>query len=215
MKQTWQPNPITILEMQGRCISIPAIGANNFELKPQLVSLMQQNCKFHGLSSEDSHQFLVEFLQICDTVKTNRVDPEVYRLMLFPFANLTGLQAASGSAKEASSEGEAYDPENPAIEEVNYMEESYGNTYNPSWRNHPNFSWKDQQNPQQGFNNNNGGRNRFGNSKSFPLSSQQQTENSEQSPSGLANIVSDLSKATLSFMTETRSSIRNLEAQVG
>ncbi|RTK71009.1 hypothetical protein DRJ71_18950, partial [Enterococcus faecalis] len=31
----------------------------------------------------------------------------------------------------------------------------------------------------------------------------------------LANIVSDLSKATLSFMNETRSSIRNLEAQVG
>ena len=42
----------------GRSISIPAIGANNFELNPQLVSLMQQNCKFHGLSLEDPHQFL-------------------------------------------------------------------------------------------------------------------------------------------------------------
>ncbi|QHN93170.1 Glyceraldehyde-3-phosphate dehydrogenase B [Arachis hypogaea] len=72
--------------LHGRSISIPAIGANNFELKPQLVSLMQQNCKFHGLPSEDPFQFLTEFLQICDTVKTNRVDPEVYRLMLFPFA---------------------------------------------------------------------------------------------------------------------------------
>ncbi|KAL4316110.1 hypothetical protein AHAS_Ahas15G0252300 [Arachis hypogaea] len=70
------------------------------------------------------------------------------------------------------------------------MGEPYGNTYNPSWRNHPNFSWKDQ-NPQQGFNN--GGRNRFNNT----------------------NLVSDLSKATVSFMNETRSSIRNLEAQVG
>ena len=39
--------------LHGRSISIPAIGANNFELKPQLVSLMQQNCKFHGLPSED------------------------------------------------------------------------------------------------------------------------------------------------------------------
>ena len=39
---------------------------------------MQQNCKFHGLPSEDPYQFL--------TVKTNGVDPEVYRLMLFPFA---------------------------------------------------------------------------------------------------------------------------------
>ena len=34
-------------KFDGRSISIPAIGANNFELKPQLVSLMQQNCKFH------------------------------------------------------------------------------------------------------------------------------------------------------------------------
>ena len=35
--------------LHGRSISIPAIGANNFELKPQLVSLMQQNYKFYGL----------------------------------------------------------------------------------------------------------------------------------------------------------------------
>ncbi|KAL4300794.1 hypothetical protein AHAS_Ahas17G0236500 [Arachis hypogaea] len=101
------------------------------------------------------------------------------------------------------------------MEEVNYMGEPYGNTYNPSWRNHPNLSWKDQQRPQQGFNNNNGGRNRFSNSKPFPSSSQQQTENSKQSHSDLAIIVSDLIKTTQSFMTETRSSIRNLEAQVG
>ncbi|XLU57419.1 hypothetical protein S245_052067, partial [Arachis hypogaea] len=53
------------------------------------------------------------------------------------------------------------------------------------------------------------------NSKPFPSSTQQQTKNFEQSPSSLANIVSDLSKATLRFMSETRSSIRNLEAQVG
>ena len=73
-------------KFDGRSISIPAIGANNFELKPQLVALMQQNCKFYGLPSEDPYQFLTEFLQICETVKTNGVDPEVYRLMLFPFA---------------------------------------------------------------------------------------------------------------------------------
>ena len=111
--------------------------------------------------------------------------------------SLNGLQATSNNTKEASSEEEAYDPDNPAIAEVNYMGEPYGNTYNSSWRNHPNFSWKDQQKPQQGFNN--GGRNRFSNSKPFPSSTQQQTENSEQNPSSLANIVSDLSKATFKF----------------
>ena len=129
--------------------------------------------------------------------------------------SLNGMQAASNSTQEASSEEEAYDPENPTIAEVNYMGEPYGNTYNPSWRNHPKLSWKDQPKPNQGFNNNNGGRNRFGNSKHFPSSSQQQIENSRQSLSNLATIVSDLSKTTLSFMTETRSSIRNLKAQVG
>ena len=40
--------------LHGRSISIPAIRANNFELKPQLVSLMQQNCKFHGFPLEGS-----------------------------------------------------------------------------------------------------------------------------------------------------------------
>ena len=121
--------------------------------------------------------------------------------------SLSGMQATPGSTKDASSEEEAYDLENPSMEEVNYMGESYRNTYNPSWRNHPNLSWKDQQKPQQGFNN--GGRNRFSNSKPFPSSSQQQIETSEQSPSSFANIVSYLSKATLSFMNEIRSSIRN------
>ena len=82
--------------------------------------------------------------------------------------SLNGLQAASNNTKEASSDEEAYDPENPAIVKVNYMREPYGNTYNPSWRNHPNLSWKDQQRPQQGFNN--GGRNRLSNIKPYPSS---------------------------------------------
>jgi len=30
--------------------------------------------------------------------------------------------------------------------------QSYGNTYNPSWRNHPNFSWGRNQNQPQGQN---------------------------------------------------------------
>ena len=49
-------------KFDGRSISIPTIGANNFELKPQLVALMQQNCKFHGFPSEDPYQFLTKFL---------------------------------------------------------------------------------------------------------------------------------------------------------
>ena len=47
---------------------------------------MQQNYQFHGLLQEDPNLFIANFLQICDIVKTNRVQPEVYRLLLFPFA---------------------------------------------------------------------------------------------------------------------------------
>ncbi|KAL4343421.1 hypothetical protein AHAS_Ahas11G0076700 [Arachis hypogaea] len=73
-------------DLYGKSIVVPPITANNFELKPQLVTLVQQNCQYHGLSHEDTNQFISDFLQICDTVKTNGVNPEVYRLMLFPFA---------------------------------------------------------------------------------------------------------------------------------
>ncbi|KAL4345166.1 hypothetical protein AHAS_Ahas11G0251200 [Arachis hypogaea] len=73
-------------DLYGKSIVAPPIAANNFELKPQLVTLVQQNCQYHGLSHEDPNQFISDFLQICDIIKTNGVNPEVYRLMLFPFA---------------------------------------------------------------------------------------------------------------------------------
>ncbi|KAL4300002.1 hypothetical protein AHAS_Ahas17G0157300 [Arachis hypogaea] len=73
-------------DFHGKSIVVPPIAANNFELKPQLVTLVQQNCQYHGLSQEDPNQFITDFLQICDTVKTNGVNLEVYRLIFFPFA---------------------------------------------------------------------------------------------------------------------------------
>ncbi|XP_057719842.1 uncharacterized protein LOC130934272 [Arachis stenosperma] len=89
--------------------------------------------------------------------------------------HLTGMQTAPGSNQEASFEEEAYDPDQLTMEEVNYMGEAYGNTYNPSWN----------------------------------------METSKQSLSDLATLVSSLTKTTHSFINETRSSIRNLEVQVG
>ncbi|KAL4276121.1 hypothetical protein AHAS_Ahas20G0175500 [Arachis hypogaea] len=116
---------------------------------------------------------------------------------------LTGMQTAAGSNQEAFSEEEAYDLEEPTMKEVNYMGEPYGKTYNPSWRNHPNLSWKEQQKPQQGFNNNQGGRNqnRFNNRPAFP-SSQGNMETSKQRLSNLATLVSSLTKTTHSFINE-------------
>src|SRR3954471_22682384 len=37
------------------------------------------------------------------------------------------------------------------VEEINFLKQNnpYSNTYNPGWKNHPNFSWKDQQGIEQ------------------------------------------------------------------
>ena len=70
----------------GSSIQKPTIHANNFELKPQLITLVQNNCSFGGGVQEDPNQHLNTFLRICDTVKSNGVQPDAYRLLLFPFS---------------------------------------------------------------------------------------------------------------------------------
>ncbi|XP_022883666.1 uncharacterized protein LOC111400483 [Olea europaea var. sylvestris] len=51
-------------------ITRPAITANNFELKPGLIYMVQQN-QFGGAAIEDPNAHLGSFLEICDTVKMN------------------------------------------------------------------------------------------------------------------------------------------------
>ncbi|CAJ2651912.1 uncharacterized protein LOC123905413 [Trifolium pratense] len=65
-------------------IAAPAIEANNFELKPSLLSAVQQN-QFSGNPTDDPNLHLSIFLQYADTVKANGVSPEAIRLRLFPF----------------------------------------------------------------------------------------------------------------------------------
>jgi len=70
----------------GSSILAPNVHANNFELKPQLITLVQNNCSYGGGPLEDPNQHLSIFLRICETVKTNGVHPDVYKLLLFPFS---------------------------------------------------------------------------------------------------------------------------------
>ena len=70
----------------GSSILTPNVNANNFELKSQLITLVQNNCSFGGGPLEDPNQHLSTFLRICDTVKSNGVNPETYKLLLFPFS---------------------------------------------------------------------------------------------------------------------------------
>ena len=66
-------------------IAAPAIEANNFELKPSLLSAVQQN-QFSGNPTDDPNLHLSVFLQYADTVKANGVSTEAIRLRLFPFS---------------------------------------------------------------------------------------------------------------------------------
>ena len=61
------------------------INANNFELKPALISMVQQ-AQFSGLPLEDPNIHLAMFLEICNTVKMNGVTEDTIRLRLFLFS---------------------------------------------------------------------------------------------------------------------------------
>ena len=64
----------------------PAIQANNFEIKPAIIQMIQQTVQFEGLSQADPNVHIANFLEICDTFKHNRVIDDAIRLRLFPFS---------------------------------------------------------------------------------------------------------------------------------
>ena len=63
----------------------PPIEANNFELKPTLITMVQQH-QFTGHPSEDPNEHLGSFMRMAHTVKLNRVKPDVIKLQLSPFS---------------------------------------------------------------------------------------------------------------------------------
>ena len=70
----------------------PAIDVNDFELKPALIRMVQQN-QFTGHSTENPNEHLGRFLRIANSIKLNGVRSEVIQLQLFPFS-LRGIAAA-------------------------------------------------------------------------------------------------------------------------
>ena len=61
------------------------INANNFKLRPVLISMLQQ-AQFGGSPLDDPNIHLAMFLEICNTVKMNGVTKDTIRLRLFPFS---------------------------------------------------------------------------------------------------------------------------------
>ncbi|KAG8488548.1 hypothetical protein CXB51_016295 [Gossypium anomalum] len=56
----------------------PAVFANNFELKPNTIQMIQQFVQFDGLQDEDPNTHLAIFLEFCDTFKINSVSDDVF-----------------------------------------------------------------------------------------------------------------------------------------
>ncbi|KAG9450144.1 hypothetical protein H6P81_010109 [Aristolochia fimbriata] len=58
---------------------------SNFEIKPQILSMIQNNYQFGGLSNEDPNEHIEKFLEIYDTFRFIDVTNEAVWLRIFPF----------------------------------------------------------------------------------------------------------------------------------
>ena len=59
-------------------IARPTIAANNFEIKPNLIQMIQQLTLFEVFHNEDSNAHTANFLVICDTFKST--EPQIMQL---------------------------------------------------------------------------------------------------------------------------------------
>ena len=66
-------------------IKQPAIDANDYELEPALIAMVQHN-QFAGYSTENPNEHLGRFLRIENSIKLSGVKPESIQLQLFPFS---------------------------------------------------------------------------------------------------------------------------------
>ncbi|XP_020203779.1 uncharacterized protein LOC109789275 [Cajanus cajan] len=68
-------------------IATLAIAATNFEMKPILLNLIQNN-QFVGLDHEDPYLHLHTFIKLCGIVNIHQVPENVIQMKLFPFSLL-------------------------------------------------------------------------------------------------------------------------------
>ena len=77
MEDFWRP----VIQVEYSIVRQPAVEANNFELKPVLITMVYQN-QFTGHPTEDPNEHLGRFLRMANTVKLNGVRPEVIKTPL-------------------------------------------------------------------------------------------------------------------------------------
>ncbi|XP_058733173.1 uncharacterized protein LOC131604769 [Vicia villosa] len=64
----------------------PPVEANNFELKPGLIQMVQNSTMFRGALTKDPNAHLKNFVRVSDSIKCNGVTPEAIRMQLFPWS---------------------------------------------------------------------------------------------------------------------------------
>ncbi|GJW09022.1 hypothetical protein Tco_1571445 [Tanacetum coccineum] len=72
-------------EGYGEAIVIPKILAENFEIKTNLLQLVQAN-KFHDFERDNPHTHIANFKRMIATLKYRDVPNDVIKLMLFPYS---------------------------------------------------------------------------------------------------------------------------------
>ncbi|GKC33635.1 reverse transcriptase domain-containing protein, partial [Tanacetum coccineum] len=66
-------------------IVLPDINADHFEIKTNLLQLVQAN-PFHGLENENPHAHINSFKRITSTLRFRNVPNDVIKLMMFPYS---------------------------------------------------------------------------------------------------------------------------------
>ena len=81
LKDFWR----LVIQDEYSAVRQAAIEANNFELKPALITMVQQQ-QFTGHPSEDPHKHMGRFMRMTNTVTLIGERPEVIKLQLFPLS---------------------------------------------------------------------------------------------------------------------------------
>nr|GME05475.1 uncharacterized protein LOC109178859 [Ipomoea batatas] len=128
-----------VIGVNPSCIQL-SDAARNYELKSFHMNLLPT---FNGLGSEDALGFMRELYNTAAGGYTGD-------------KNSDELQAIFESLASNSRQKAVRESSQPSYEEANYMgsntgrqpprNDPYSHTYNPGWRKHPNFSWRDQGN---------------------------------------------------------------------
>ena len=81
MEDLWRP----VIREDYSAMGAPIVDANNCELKPALITMVQQN-QFTWHPSEDPNVHMGRFIRMANIVTMNGVILDVIKLQLFPFS---------------------------------------------------------------------------------------------------------------------------------